>query len=53
MRLLFVGDLVGKPGRRALERHLVDLIDRHRVDYVIVNLENAAGGFGVTEPVST
>jgi len=48
MRILFVGDLVGKPGRRALTALLPGLIDRHQVDYVIVNLENAAGGFGIT-----
>jgi metallophosphoesterase (TIGR00282 family) len=51
MKLLFVGDLVGRPGRRALADLLPGLIDRHRVDYVIVNLENAAGGFGITPPL--
>jgi 2',3'-cyclic-nucleotide 2'-phosphodiesterase len=51
MKLLFVGDLVGKPGRRVLERLLPGLIDRHRIDYVVVNVENAAGGFGVTPAV--
>ena len=51
MRLLFVGDLVGKPGRRILAAELPGLIDRHLADYVVVNLENAAGGFGVTEDV--
>ncbi len=48
MNVLFVGDVVGKPGRRILERLLPELIDRHRADFVIVNIENAAGGFGVT-----
>ncbi len=51
MRLLFVGDLVGRPGRRILEARLTSLIDRHVVDYVIVNLENVAGGFGVTRDI--
>jgi metallophosphoesterase (TIGR00282 family) len=51
MRILFVGDVNGKPGRRALARHLLPLIDEHRADYVIVNIENAAGGFGVTASV--
>ncbi len=50
-RFLFVGDVVGKPGRRALSRMLPELIDRHMVDAVIVNVENAAGGSGVTPPV--
>ena len=51
MRLLFVGDLVGRPGRRILDAKLTSLIDRHAVDYVIVNLENVAGGFGVTRDI--
>ena len=51
MRLLFVGDVVGKPGRRALARLLPRLIDEQRADYVVVNIENAAGGFGVTPDV--
>ncbi len=50
-RLLFVGDVVGKPGRRALSRLLPELIDRHRVDATVVNIENAAGGSGITPPV--
>lgn len=50
-RFLFVGDVVGKPGRRALSRLLPELIDRHRVDAVVVNVENAAGGSGVTAGV--
>ena len=51
MILLFVGDVVGKPGRVALVRQLPELIDRYRVDYCIVNVENSAGGFGVTHDV--
>lgn len=51
MRLLFVGDVVGKPGRRALARLLPRLVDEQRADYVVVNIENAAGGFGVTPDV--
>ena len=51
MILLFVGDVIGKPGRRAVQRLLPRLVDRHRVDYVVVNVENAAGGFGVNAEV--
>jgi metallophosphoesterase (TIGR00282 family) len=51
MRLLFVGDIVGKPGRRALRNLLPRLVDHHRADYVVVNVENAAGGFGVTPEI--
>ena len=48
MKLLFVGDVVGKPGRKALHQLLPGLVDTHRLDYVIVNVENLAGGFGIT-----
>ncbi len=51
MKILFVGDVIGKPGRKALARLLPRLVDEHRADYVIVNVENAAGGFGVTADV--
>ena len=48
IRLLLVGDVVATAGRRALFNHLESLVDRERVDFVVVNVENAAGGFGVT-----
>lgn len=51
MKLLFVGDVVGRPGRRAVTALLSGLIDRHRIDYVVVNIENSAGGFGINEAV--
>lgn len=51
MRLLFVGDVIGKPGRSILTRKLPELVDKRRLDYVVVNVENAAGGFGVTPKI--
>jgi metallophosphoesterase (TIGR00282 family) len=48
VNILFVGDVVGSPGRRALADALNGVIDRHRIDFTIVNIENAAGGFGLT-----
>ena len=51
MRLLFVGDVMGKPGRRALRALLPRLVDQKRADYVVVNVENAAGGYGVNPEV--
>ena len=51
MKLLFVGDVIGKPGRRALKGLLPRLVDQHRADYVVVNVENSAGGFGVNPEV--
>jgi metallophosphoesterase (TIGR00282 family) len=51
LRLLFVGDVMGKPGRRALRSILPRLVDHHRTDFVVVNVENAAGGFGITPEI--
>ena len=51
MKILFIGDVVGKAGRRALKRFLPELQDDAEADLTIVNAENAAGGFGVTESV--
>ena len=51
MKLLFVGDIIGRPGRRALQNILPRLVDHHRADFVIVNVENSAGGFGVNPEV--
>jgi metallophosphoesterase (TIGR00282 family) len=51
MKLLFVGDVFGKPGRRAVQALLPRLVDQHRADYVVVNVENSAGGFGITPDV--
>jgi metallophosphoesterase (TIGR00282 family) len=46
--LLFIGDVVGSPGRKAVARLVPALRERHRVDLVIANGENAAGGSGIT-----
>ena len=51
MRLLFIGDIVGRCGRAALLEHLPDLRRRWALDFVVVNGENAAGGFGITETI--
>ncbi len=51
MNLLFVGDVVGEAGRRVLLAHLPTLRARMKIDVVVVNIENAAGGFGVTEKI--
>jgi 2',3'-cyclic-nucleotide 2'-phosphodiesterase len=52
VKLLFVGDVVGGPGRRALEQLLPELRERHQPDFVVVNGENAAGGVGITERIA-
>ncbi len=51
MRLLFLGDIVGRPGRRAVTERLPALRERWRLDCVVINGENAAGGFGLTEAI--
>jgi metallophosphoesterase (TIGR00282 family) len=52
MRVLFIGDIFGKPGRKALFENLQRLIQAHRVDFSIANVENAAGGFGLTPQIA-
>ncbi|MEJ2324392.1 MAG: YmdB family metallophosphoesterase, partial [Nitrospirota bacterium] len=49
MKVLFIGDIVGRPGRNAVRAHLHGIVERMKVDFVVANAENAAGGFGVTE----
>jgi metallophosphoesterase (TIGR00282 family) len=51
MRLLFIGDVVGRSGRAAVADLLPGLIDAWKLDLAIVNGENAAGGFGITETI--
>jgi metallophosphoesterase (TIGR00282 family) len=49
MRVLFIGDVVGGPGRKGLKAAMPNLRERHNPDLVIVNGENSAGGIGITE----
>jgi len=51
IKILYIGDVVGQPGRRALHQKLEAVVDREKIDFSIVNIENAAGGFGVTEAI--
>ena len=51
MRILFIGDIVGRPGRSVLEEHLSELVAAHTPGLVIANCENAAAGFGITPPL--
>jgi 2',3'-cyclic-nucleotide 2'-phosphodiesterase len=51
MRLLFLGDVVGRAGRKAVVDALPGLRRRYALDFVIVNAENSAGGFGITEAI--
>jgi 2',3'-cyclic-nucleotide 2'-phosphodiesterase len=51
LRILFVGDVVGRSGRTAVSELLPGMIRDFRLDFVVVNGENAAGGFGITEAI--
>ncbi|MBN2333198.1 MAG: TIGR00282 family metallophosphoesterase [Deltaproteobacteria bacterium] len=52
MRIAIIGDIVGRPGRRALKELVPGLVKDHRLDMVIANGENAAGGFGITADIA-
>ncbi|MFT5275556.1 MAG: metallophosphoesterase (TIGR00282 family) [Saprospiraceae bacterium] len=51
MKILAIGDVVAKPGRRVLQANLAKLQQQHDVDFTVVNIENAAGGSGITRGV--
>lgn len=51
MNILFIGDIVGKPGRRIIRELLYPAINQYQADFCIANAENAAAGFGVTHKV--
>jgi hypothetical protein len=51
IRVLFLGDVIGRPGRKALNRYLPTLVKKYSPALVVANAENAAGGIGITEKV--
>lgn len=51
MNILFIGDIVGRPGRELVRRGLPALVEHHAIDLVIANVENAAAGFGITREI--
>ena len=52
MRILFIGDIVGSPGRHIVRERLADLVEHRRLDLVIANGENSASGFGITPKIA-
>ena len=48
MRVLFIGDIVGSPGRQIVRERLADIVAQRQIDLVIANGENSASGFGIT-----
>jgi len=53
LKILVIGDIIGKAGRRVLSEYLPALIDMHRIDFVVANGENLAHGFGINERVAS
>jgi metallophosphoesterase (TIGR00282 family) len=51
LRILFIGDILGRSGRTVVTERLPNLIQRWKLDFVAINGENAAGGFGITEAI--
>jgi len=51
VRILFIGDIVGRPGRELVRHGLHAIVDHHSIDLVIANAENAAAGFGITREI--
>ena len=51
MKILFLGDVMGRSGRHSIKDHLPQVIKDNNIDFVIANGENAAGGFGITESI--
>ncbi|HSH09378.1 MAG TPA: YmdB family metallophosphoesterase, partial [Oceanipulchritudo sp.] len=51
-RILFLGDIVGRAGRQAVQQHLPAIRESERLDLVVVNGENAAGGSGITTEIA-
>jgi metallophosphoesterase (TIGR00282 family) len=51
IRILFIGDIVGRPGRDLVRLHLAAIVEHHQIDFVIANAENAAAGFGITREI--
>src|SRR3989338_9625170 len=52
IKVFFIGDIIGRPGRMAVKELLPDIRGKHAIDFVIANGENAAGGFGITPAIA-
>ncbi|MEK6583292.1 MAG: YmdB family metallophosphoesterase, partial [Nitrospirota bacterium] len=52
MKILFIGDIIGEAGRKTIARQLETVVDEYRINLVIANGENAAGGFGITPKIA-
>ncbi|MBT1569789.1 YmdB family metallophosphoesterase, partial [Klebsiella pneumoniae] len=51
MKILVIGDIVGRPGRTAVRDRVQDLREQYKADLIVANVENLAGGYSVTPPL--
>ena len=51
MKLLFIGDIFGRPGRRCIEHFIPEIREEFSIDIIVANAENAAGGLGATPEI--
>jgi hypothetical protein len=51
LRILCIGDIVGRPGREAIQSQLGSIKTQYNIDFTVANIENSASGFGFTRPV--
>lgn len=52
MNILIIADVVARPGRKAVLKHLAELRERYKIDIALINAENVAGGFSITPPIA-
>ena len=52
MKIIFIGDIVGKSGREAVTRNILKLKEKYKPDVIIANAENAASGYGLTKKIA-
>jgi len=52
MQILFIGDIFGSAGRKIVHDHFAHVVETHKIDLVIANAENSAGGFGLTPQIA-
>ena len=52
LRILFIGDVFGRPGREAVRGHLPQILEERGIDLCVANIENSAAGYGITPPLA-
>ena len=52
MKIIFIGDIVGRSGRKAISTNLDDIKEKFKPDIILANAENAASGYGLTKKIA-